>query len=259
MSIKGAFLLSRFYSCHQTRKQQAHDHVMSLNDLQQRTPPDSSLGLGFYSRHVSGLGSPNVFMSHEEIMGWINSVSSFLQDRYDHCLSKPENQHHLQTVLGNIDAFIKDMHEAAQEQHKLAREDNKIVYCPSHSLLLAKGSGLLGFRHYTAATVCLIARYGIRGGPFANRDDEGAWHLAATMLLVSVIVDLKHGNHFAPQFKKNAQAMADEQARKKADSVIAALAQQLHELTMRSDNGFRPEDEQMEAMRLGLSSINFAQ
>jgi hypothetical protein len=198
-------------------------------------------------------------MSHEEIMGWINSVSSFLQDWYDHCLSKPENQHHMQKVLDYTDAFIKDMHEATQEQHMIAKQANKLVICPSHDLLLARSSGSLGFRHYTAATVCLIARYGIRGGPFANRDDEGAWHLAATMLLLSVIVDLKHGEHFAPLFKKNAQAMADEKARKKADSAVAALAQQLHELTMQSEYGFKPEDEQMEAMRLGLSSINLSQ
>lgn len=192
-------------------------------------------------------------------MQWINSVSSFLQDWHDDCLSKPENQHHLQKVLNNIDAFIKDMHEATQEQHKIAREDNKIVYCPSHNLLLAKGSGSLGFRHYTAATVCLIARYGIRGGAFANRDDEGAWHLAATMLLVSVIVDLEHGGHFGPQFKKNAQVKAEAHKKAQADIAVAALAQQLHGLTMQSNNGFRPEDEQMEALRLGLSSIELSQ
>ena len=234
---------------------------MGLDYLEPRTP--SSCQLGFNANPVFWLGGADTFMSPEEINDWIHSVSSFLQDWHDHCLSKPEHQHHLRKVRDNVDAFIKDMHEATQEQHQLARQDNKLVYCPSHNLLCAKSSGALGFRHYTAATVCLIARYGIRGGKFATRDDEGAWHLAATMLLVTVILDLGIGDHFASQFKKNAQTIADAQARKsalaEADSAVATLAHQLHELTMQSGNGFRPEDEQMEAMRLGLSSIKLSQ
>jgi hypothetical protein len=78
------------------------------------------------------------------------------------------------------------------------------------------------------------------------------------MLLITVIVDLKDGDYFASQFKKNAQAKAQASKKAKADSAVAALAQQLHGLTMQSGNGFKPEDEQMEAMRLGLSSINLA-
>jgi hypothetical protein len=107
--------------------------------------------------------------------------------------------------------------------------------------------------------VCLIARYGIRGGEFAKRDDGGAWHLAATTMLLDVIFDLENGDYFASQFKKNAQAKADAKARDLADGAVATLAQQLHALTMQSDNGFKPEDEAMEAMRLGLSSINLSQ
>ena len=222
---------------------------------------DLSSRLGFNSRYLSSLGCPKVFTNAEEITEWIDSVSSFLQDWYNNCLLRPENQHHLQTVRDDVDAFIKDMHAATHEQHDLARQDNKIVYCPSNNLLLAKSSGSLGFRHYTAATVCLIARYGIRGGKFATREDERGWHLPATMLLVCIIVDLKDGVHFASQFKKNAQANADAKARQNTlvDSAVATLARQLHALTMQSDNGLRPEDEQIEAMSLGLSSIKLSQ
>jgi hypothetical protein len=220
------------------------------------TPPRHLLGFKF--SHIYELGLDH-FMSPDDIKEWIDSVSPFLQDWYDQILSKPENQHHLQRVRNNFDAFIKDMHQATEEQHFLAKGDNKLVYCPSHNLLLAKTSGSLGFRHHTAATVCLIARYGIRGGEFAKRDDEGAWHLAATTMLLDVIFDLENGDYFASQFKKNAQAKADAKARDLADSAVATLAQQLHELTMQSDNGFKPEDEAMEAMRLGLSSINLSQ
>ena len=82
------------------------------------------------------------------------------------------------------------------------------------------------------------------------------------MVLVTVILDLKNGDYFASQFKKNAQAMANAQARKsapaQADSAVATLAQQLHELTMLSDDGFRPKDELVEAMRPGLSSISLS-
>ena len=229
---------------------------MGFEHLRPRSP--SSCQLGFNANYLFWLGRADVFMSPEEIVDWINSVSSYLQDWHDDVLSKPENKHHLQKVRNNVDAFVKDMHDATQEQHKLARQDGKLVYCPSHNLLSAKSSGALGFRHYTAATVCLIARYGIRGGPFANREDEGAWHLAATMLLVAVIIDLEDGDHFAPQFKKNAQAMAKARESALADKAVATLAQQLHALTMQSDNGFRPEDELVEAMRLGLSSINLS-
>ena len=232
---------------------------MSSNNLSTRSDPKHALG--FNARYIYSLAAPESFMNDEQIAHWIDSVSSFLQDWYDHCLSKPENQHHLQTVRDNVDALIKDMHAATHEQHDLARQDNKIVYCPSNNLLLAKSSGSLGFRHYTAATVCLIARYGIRGGKFATREDERGWHLPATMLLVCIIVDLKDGVHFASQFKKNAQANADAKARQNTlvDSAVATLARQLHALTMQSDNGFRPEDEQIEAMSLGLSSIKLSQ
>ena len=258
---KSACLLSRFLPCYHTRKQQAQNYIMSTNHyVRPRTHPHDLLGLN--GKYLFNLGSPKVFMDSDEVMEYINSVSSFLQDWYDHCLSKPENQHHLQRVRNNVDAFIKDMHLATEEQHMLARKGQKIVYCPSHDLFRAKDSGSLGFRHYSAATVCLIARYGIRGGGFANNNDEGAWHLAAIMVLVTVILDLKNGDYFASQFKKNAQAVADAQARKsalsQADSAVATLAQQLHALTMQSDNGFRPEDELVEAMRLGLSSINLS-
>jgi hypothetical protein len=223
--------------------------------LRPRTP--TSHLLGFNAHYIYDLGGRE-FMDGDEITDWIDSVSSYLQDWYDHCLSKPENQHHLQRVINNIEAFITDMHHATDEQHRIAIQANKVVTCPSNQLLHAKHAGLLGFRHYSAATVCLIARYGTRYGQFAECHDEGGWHLAATMLLITVIVDLKDGDYFASQFKKNAQAKAQASKKAKADSAVAALAQQLHELTMQSGNGFKPEDEQMEAMRLGLSSINLA-
>lgn len=232
---------------------------MSFDDLRSRTP--SSHLHGFNSRYLTRLGSPEVFMDVDEIAEYIDSVSSFLQDWYDDCLSKPENEHYLQAIMDDVDAFIKDMDVATVEQHRLAAKANKLVVCPSNDLLHAKRAGLLGFRHYTAATVCLIARYGVRCGKFSENQEVSGWHLAATMVLVTVIVDLKDGDFLASQFKKNAQANADAKARESAlnDSAVAGLAQQLHELTMQSDNGFRPEDEQMEAMRLGLSSINLSQ
>ncbi|GAB7327185.1 hypothetical protein MBLNU13_g11090t1 [Cladosporium sp. NU13] len=229
---------------------------MGFEHLRPRTP--SSCQLGFNANYLFWLGYADTFMGPEEIVDWINSVSSYLQDWYDHVLSKPKNKLHLQKIRCNVDAFVKDMHEATQEQHALARQDGKLVYCPSQNLLSAKSSGALGFRHDTAATVCLIAHYGIRGGPFANRDDEGAWHLAANMLLVAIIIDLEDGDHSAPQFKKNGQVMADARQSALADGAVATLAQQLHERTMQSDNGFRPEDELVEAMRLGLSSISLS-
>lgn len=179
----------------------------------------------------------------------------------NHCLSKPENAHYLKAVRDDVYAFVHDMDKATVEQHRIAKKVDKHVVCQSNDLLHAKHAGLLGFGRYTAAIICLIARYGIRGGKFSECQEVSGWHLAATMLLVSVIVDLEHGYHFAPLFKKNAKTMADEQARKSAEanSDFMALAQQLHELTMQSDQGFKPEDEQMEALRLGLSSIELSQ
>ena len=222
------------------------------------------MSLDFNTRHLTWLGSSKTFMNLAEIAEWIESVSSFLQDWHDHCLSLPENQHHLKKVRDNIDAFIKDMAQAEQEQHLLAKQDNKLVSCPSHNLLLAKSSGSLDFRHYSAATTCLIARYGIRGGRFQDCQDEGGWHLAAVMLLVTIIVDLEEGDHFATQFKKNAQLMADVRARDSvmteanADSAVAMLSQQLHELSMHANEGRTPCDAEIEAMRLGMSSIQLS-
>jgi hypothetical protein len=155
------------------------------------------MSLTFNLRHLTRLGGSETFMNVTEIAERIESVSSYLQDWHDHVLSKPEIQHHLKKVRDNIDAFIKDMVQANHEQHMLAKQDNKLVSCPSHNLLLAKSSGSLDFRNYSAATSCLIARYGIRGGPFRDCQDEGGWHLAAAMLLVSLIVDLENGHHFA--------------------------------------------------------------
>ena len=253
---ESACLLSRILSCHQTGKQQAHTDTVAFDSLRPRTP--SSCQLGFNANYLFWLGCADTFMSPEQIVDWINSVSSYLQDWYDDVLPKTGYEHHLQKVRNNVDAFVKEMQDATQEQYKLPRQDGKLVYCPSQNLLFARSSGVLGFKHYTAATVCLIARYGTRGGPFANREDEGAWHLAATVLLVALTIDLEDGDHFTPQFKKNAQAMADARKSAAADSAVATFAQQLHALTMQSDNGFRPGDELVEAMRLGLSSISLS-
>jgi len=233
---------------------------MSLNHLR----PESRFLLGFDSRYLRWVGHPEVFMDAAEIKDWIESVYPFLQDWYDGCLSHPENQHHLQKVRDDVDAFVKDMNEATCEQDMLAKQDNKLVLCPSHDLLLAKSSSSLHFRHYSAATACLIARYGIRGGAFRDCKDEGGWHLAAVMLLVSIIVDLGDGDHWASRFKANAKAAADAKARENVtansddDGAVAILAQRLHELSMQANGGLRPNDDQIEAMRLRISAMKFS-
>jgi hypothetical protein len=234
---------------------QAPENIMSSNSWR----PASNMG--FNTRHLTWLGSSETFMNFTEIAEWIESVFPFLQDRYDHSLSQPENQHHLKKVRENIDAFIKDMAQAEHEQHMLAKQDNKIVSCPSHNLLLAKSPGSLDFRHYSAATTCLIARYGIRGGPIQDCQDEGGWHLAAVILLVTVVVDLEHGYHFAARFKKNAndkQACDSARVVANADSAVAILSQQLHELSMQANKGRTPCDAEIEAMRLGMSSMQLS-
>lgn len=108
--IESACLLSRSFPCHRTRKQHAHTDIMGFEHLRPRTP--SSCQLGFNANYLFRLGRADVFMSPEEIVDWINSVSSYLQDWYDDVVSKPENKHHLQKVRNNLDAFVKDMHDA---------------------------------------------------------------------------------------------------------------------------------------------------
>lgn len=108
-------------------------------------------------------------------------------------------------------------------QHERAASEGKVVTCPSAAVLQAKLSGELGFGAYTAVTACLVARYGIREGPFAECKDEVGWHFAAVLLLATILVNLEEdgggggGGYFATMFGK---------------AQIAALEQRLEGLSM---------------------------
>lgn len=171
VSIKSARLLSRSCSRHHNRRKQAHTDTMAFDSLRLRTP--SSCELGFNANYLFWLGCADVFMSPEEIVDWINSVSSYLQDWYDDVLSKPENKLHLEKVRTNVDAFVKDMHDATQEQHKLARQDGKLVYCPSHNLLSAKSSGLRRSRLQTLHGCCCVLDRSLRYPRWTVREPRG--------------------------------------------------------------------------------------
>jgi hypothetical protein len=124
------------------------------------------LVLPFDFQSLASVGGPQSFGDSAEIMDWIDSVSSFLQEWHDNCLVLPENEQHMKKARGNVYAFVKEIMDETDQQHYNARIQNRLVFCPSREFLLAKTSGLLDFKGYTAATACLVARYDIRGGDF---------------------------------------------------------------------------------------------
>jgi hypothetical protein len=227
--------------------------------------PRPVLVLPFDSRYLASVGGSQFFGEPAEVMDWIDSVSSFLQEWHDNCLVFPENEQHMKTALVNVYAFVKEVMEETDQQHYNARVNSKLVFCPSREFLLAKTSGLLDFKGYTAATACLVARYGVRGGDFKLCEDECGWHLAAVMLLVSVIADLESGNHFATFFKRNAQAKVDSVAAEVAttcangDPDVATLEQNFHGLSMEAGDLSNTGDAQVQALQHGISSMNISQ
>lgn len=227
-----------------------------------QSPSECSwLSLPFDARYLRWVAHPDVFMNAAEIMDWIDSVSSFLQEWHDQCLSKPENATHLKAITQDVHAFLSETLVQTDRHHYNARVQNKLVFCPAHELLLAKTSGLLDFKLYTAVTACQVARYGIRGGPFKSCEDECGWHLAAVMLLATIIADLQSGDHFATMFKKNAQAMVDATAPKtdmadmSGDRDVATLQTRLHGLSMEEGGVMKTGDAQVEAVQRGISAI----
>lgn len=82
-------------------------------------------------------------------------------------------------------------------------------------------------------------------------EDESRMHLAAVMLLVTVIADLQRGDYFATLFKRNAQAVMN------ADSAVTTLGEKLRDLAMETDS-VNMSDAQMEAVQLGVSSMRLS-
>jgi hypothetical protein len=227
--------------------------------------PRPLLVLPFDSRHLASVGGSQFFGNPAEVMDWIDSVFLYLQEWHDNCLVLPENEQHMKTARVSVYAFVKEIMEETDQQHYNARIKNQFVFCPAHEFLLAKTSGLLDFKGYTAATACLVARYSIRGGDFWMCEDECGWHLAALMLLVSVIFDLESGNHFATLFKRNAKAKVDSIAAEVAmtcaggDPDVATLQQNFHGLSMEAGNVSNTGDAQVQALQHRISFMKVSQ
>lgn len=206
----------------------------------------SHVVLPFKSHHLDWLGSPEVFMNPSETMEWIDSVSPFLQDWYDHCLALPEAAEHIKATRSGVDSFVRGIMEGCDISHFVARKQGQLACCPSYDLLHSKAIGSSDFALYTVVTACLIARYGIRCGAFKSCMDESGWHLAAVMLLVSVIDDLESGDYFATLFKRNS-----------SDNAVTQLERELNGLTMDacSAPATAESDAQIEAMQHKISTM----
>lgn len=188
-------------------------------------------------------------MNATEIMEWIKSATPFMQTWYDRCLVQPGAERHLNAIRAGLDSFVKEMMQDCNDAHDIARMDGHLDICPSHHLFRAKSGAFSEFKGYIAATACFIATFGKRRGAFESCEDEGQLHLAAVMLLVSVIVDLKDGDYFATLFKKTT-----------SDDAISELERELHELRMDACNAptTTEKDAEIEAIEQKISAMKLS-
>lgn len=211
--------------------------------------PSQRLVLPFDARYLSWVGGPGTFMNATEIKEWIDSVSPFLQTWYNQCLVQPSAEHYLKKTRASVDAFVRQFTGDCHDAHSIARMEGHLVSCPSHHLMRAKTADPSDFESHTAVTACLIARYGIRHGAFKYCEDDGGLHLAAVMLLVSVIVDLEGGDYFKTLFKKGA-----------GEARISELERKLHEMTMDASKvpTTTEKDAEIEAMQHRISAMKLS-
>lgn len=195
--------------------------IISLHNLR----PSQPLLPPFDDRFLRYAGQASIFMNPSQILAWIDSVSSpYLQDWYESCLSLPRNTPLTIKATSNIGMFINATMDECSAQHERAASNGKVVTCPSAAVMWAKICGELGFGAYTAMTACLVARYGIDEGPFAECKDEVGWHFAAALLLATILVDLEvecDGGYFATLF---------------GQAQIAALERRLEGLAVEATN-----------------------
>lgn len=218
---------------------------MELDTLE----PSSQLVLPFDSRYLSWFGRSATFMNATEIMEWVKSATPYMQTWYDRCLVQPGAEHHLNTIRAGLDTFVKEMMQDCNEAHDAARMDGHQDICPSHHLFRVKPGAFSEFKGYIAATACFIATFGKRHGAFKSCEDEGQLHLAAVMLLISVIVDLKEGEYFATLFKKTT-----------IDDPLSELERKLHELKMDTCNAptTTEKDAEIEAIQQKIEDMKLS-
>lgn len=177
------------------------DSIVGLNNLR----PYRDAVLSFDARFLRYAGHSSVFMNSSQILNWIDSVSTrYLQDWYEACLTLPQNVHLIKQATSNIGMFINATMDECSSQHHRAALDGKIVRCPCAAVLQAKMSRSLRFEEYTTVTACLVARHGIREGPFAECEELG-WHFTAVLPLATILVNLEEesgGGYFATLFSK---------------------------------------------------------
>lgn len=132
--VRALILRSLPRICILHQREHACNAIMTSNSLH--------LSLPFDPRYFSFVCSLSSFMTVTEIMDWIDSVSPFLQDWYDQCLTKPENEHHIKGVMkgvkDNLNDAVREIMVETDQQHYNARLAGKLVFCPSHELLQAR-------------------------------------------------------------------------------------------------------------------------
>ena len=136
--------------------------------------------LPFNHAFINYLGGSSDFMSDEDVMHWIESVTSpFLREWYQKYLmpnfdegffklASRENRDYLE--------FTREMEFEIATLHVASRSNGMLMECASEQSVAAGNEGRLNYKEYTALTACLIVRYGLRGGRFAvggNCFDDG--------------------------------------------------------------------------------------
>ena len=194
------------------------------------------LPLGFDNLYLSKCGGPSSFMNNDQIRRWLKSVfTPHIENWYHECLSAPANQSRLKTAQGAPRDFAKAVVKEALNQHSSAESQGYLLekenVCPTAYHLEKKQDNSLTFIEHSTMVACLVVRDGQRDGSFGGYANRRMLHLAAAMLLTSVIMDIRNDlgyflrllldvEEIAITFREEEQAlMAQKVSEKAAQSV----------------------------------------
>jgi len=177
------------------------------------------LPLPFDNLYLREMGDRGSFMTNDQIMDWIKSVfNPHIKNWYHECLSAPENQPRVEAAQDAPYAFAKAVLQEAMDQHSSSGLLGSLLgetdACPTASHSQKEGTDNLTFIQHSAMVACLVVRDGQLSHPFSTNACRRKRHLAAAMLLTSVIMDIKtDSGYFLRHLRAEQKAMEREAER----------------------------------------------
>jgi hypothetical protein len=152
------------------------------------------------------LDSSLVSDSITQILTWSSSVSHpILAQWYGECNFWLYDKTPIANrIRADMSGFVQEIMSEIHSQHSSAASNGgQPVCCPCNQVYITEARAAFDFKQYTAATACLIARYGFRedmnDSTYRKTPDE--WHFHAIILLVTILMDLEKNENYS--FFKN--------------------------------------------------------